>query len=126
MNGNKYGKSGNTGSSSSKSTGIAEKKATAYPIKGQLRLPASGSAMAMAIVKLTEIGFLAEVPPSGVKAGEKFECSFEIPVNHHPISTSLTLIKIYNQTTVQLLEMHFVALLEADRKQILNFLRSIN
>lgn len=71
------------------------KKVKAYPFPvnfqiGTLAVPGQ-------IVKLTLQGFLAEVGLGSLKPGDRFECSFELPVLHHFISSPGVMMKLYNQ-----------------------------
>jgi hypothetical protein len=71
------------------------KKVSAYPFAVQIKLETSASVGQ--IVKLTQSGFLAEISISTLQPGEKFECTFELPVSHAVITEPCVLIKLYNQ-----------------------------
>ena len=71
------------------------KKVSAYPFPVQIKFETSASTGQ--IVKLTQSGFLAEISLNAVQPGEKFECTFELPVSHALIVEPCVLIKLYNQ-----------------------------
>ena len=104
---------------------VVVKKVRAYPIKGQLKSLSTGTSISMSIVKLTEIGFLAEVAPTAMQPGEKFDCNFEIPVMNHAIAGPVALMKLYHQGVFHLVEMHFMMIGEAERMRIQSFLHAI-
>jgi hypothetical protein len=134
------------------------KKVKAFPIAGQLKT--SAAAFPIQVVKLTQLGFLAEITASMLQPGEKFESIFELPVLHRPINEQVVLIKLYNQwggnlaamspaatgstapappansettnsgvssspAVLRLIEVHFVALSESGRGNIVNFLNTL-
>ena len=49
------------------------------------------------IVRLTLQGFLAEVAPSNLQPGDRFDVSFTIPVLNASISEPVVMIKLYSQ-----------------------------
>jgi hypothetical protein len=71
------------------------KKVNAYPFAVQIKFETSASVGQ--IVKLTQSGFLAEISLNALQPGEKFECTFELPVSHAVITEPCVLIKLYNQ-----------------------------
>ena len=74
---------------------VVVKKVKAFPIAGQLKTGA-GTAIPIKIVKLTDRGFLAEVMPTAIQPGEKFESTFEIPVQHRMINEPVVMVKLYH------------------------------
>ena len=102
---------------------IVIKKVKAYPIATTLK--SASAAYPAQIVKLTQQGFLVEANVSGLKPGEKFDCSFEIPLTHYTISQQVVAVKVYSQTGKHLIEMHFTKLGANDQKSIAAFTYAI-
>jgi hypothetical protein len=71
------------------------KKVSAYPIP--ITMKSATETLAGKIVKITDVGFLAEFHAPTLKPGEKFECAFELPVLHAAISEPVVLVKLYTQ-----------------------------
>lgn len=129
---------------------VIVKKVKPFPIPGQIK-SAAGATFPIHVVKLTTRGFLAEIPPSPVQPGEKFEVSFEFPVLHRQLNELVVVVKLYQSwgsshpTTlnvtpkdqgsspqagaaspgagiIQLIEMHFMSLSPDGRKNIDTYL----
>lgn len=75
--------------------GVVVKKVRAFPIKGQIK-GADGVALPISILKLAEVGFLAELQPTAMQPGDRFEVSFEIPVEHWTVNSSIKVVKLYH------------------------------
>lgn len=133
-------------------TEVKVKKVNAYPISAALTT-LMGPAQAN-ILKLTLVGFIAEIKTPYLKVGEKLEVSFEIPVTHKQIKQQCVVIKLYNQwrppedaktpqegantpapvdvpghkpgTVQHLAEIHFKPLTQDARRAINDFLKKIN
>ncbi len=71
------------------------KKVNAYPIP--ITMKSATETHTGKIVKITDVGFLAEFHAPTLKPGEKFECAFELPVLHAAISEYVVLVKLYTQ-----------------------------
>ncbi len=70
------------------------KKVKAYPFPVTFKIGAE--TLQGHVVKLTQTGFLAEVPQTtNLKTGEKFDCAFELPVMAKAVSEACVLVKIY-------------------------------
>jgi hypothetical protein len=123
---------------------IKVKKVKAFPIAGQLKT--ASSLISMQVMKLTPLGFLAEISENTLQPGEKFDCTFDIPVMHRTINEPVVMIKLYNQwggsltdappasagastatgtSVLRLIEVHFVALSSAGKANIVAFLTSL-
>jgi hypothetical protein len=115
---------------------VKVKKVNAYPIPAKIKF-ASGE-VTVQIMKLAPIGFLCEIPNNQLQPGEKFECSFELPVIHKTVTEPIVAVKIYNQWSGgakdgasgaggvhHLAEFHFVALSAAGREATEQFLRQL-
>jgi hypothetical protein len=86
------------------------------------------------ILKMSQVGFLAEVASASVRVGEKVDVQFKLPVLHHEISTTGLIIKIYNQLTggigasgaknIVVTEVHFKAMSETSKAHITEFLKA--
>jgi hypothetical protein len=74
---------------------IKVKKVSAYPIPAKIKL-ASGE-MPAAILKIAQQGFICEINDNKLQPGERFECTFELPVIHHLVTDLIVAVKIYNQ-----------------------------
>lgn len=74
---------------------VRKKKINAYPIPGQM-VSALGPAKAQ-ILKLTLLGFIAEIGESKIQAGDKLEMAFELPVVHMKVKELGVVVKLYNQ-----------------------------
>ena len=71
------------------------KKVKAYPIPAQI-VSDLGPAKAE-ILKLTYVGFMAEIGESKIQAGDKLEVTFEFPVVHLRMKELGVVVKLYNQ-----------------------------
>ncbi len=128
---------------------VVVKKVRPFPIPAQIKT-ASGATLPIQIVKLTTLGFLAEIAPSPLQPGEKFEVSFEFPVLHERLTETVVMVKLYQSWgatsaapaspqpnpeadggnpsrrssigIVQLIEMHFVGLSLQGRRNIDSYL----
>lgn len=123
------------------------KKVKAYPIAVQFKT--ATAVLPGQIVKLTQNGFLAEVGATSLQPGEKFECTFELPVMHHLVTEPVVMIKFYTQWAgksqtpnpatsaphaevgatghgvLHLIEAHFTSLGETNHLKITSFLQTI-
>lgn len=79
---------------SNQDDGVVVKKVKAFPIAAGIKT-AEGQFIPVQIVKLTKQGFLAELAPTPIQPGEKFEVHFEIPVYHTKISEPVVMVKLY-------------------------------
>ena len=87
--------------------------------------------MSGAIMKLADLGFLAELSSGLVAAGDKFDFTFELPVSHKMISGQGVVVKVYNQfsgATGSLItaEIHYRVLSNPHRADISNFVRAVS
>jgi hypothetical protein len=98
-------------------------KVKAFPIAAQMTIGAS--VHAGQILKLTASGFLFEAQSSGLKTGEKFQISFELPVLHHAVVEPCVIVKIYTTAGSQVIEGHFQSVGPENEKKILKFLSAI-
>ena len=129
--------------------GTRVKKVKAYPFAMQLK-SASG-AFPGQVVKLAPQGLLAEVKHPTIQPGEKFEVSFETPVQNEYVNEHVVVVKIYSSwsgghltspsetsaaatqggtnqaaTPTKLIEVHFITLSSDSTKAINSFLRAIH
>lgn len=74
--------------------GVIVKKVKPFPIPGQIKA-ASGATFPIQIMKLTNLGFLAEIAPAPIQPGEKFEVHFEFPVLHRFLTELVVMVKLY-------------------------------
>ena len=72
-----------------------QEKVKAYPIPAQI-VSDLGPAKAE-ILKLTYVGFMAEIGESKIQAGDKLEVTFEFPVVHLRMKELGVVVKLYNQ-----------------------------
>jgi len=130
---------------------VIVKKVKPFPIPGQIK-SLSGATFPIHVVKLTTRGFLAEIAPSPIQPGERFEVNFEFPVLHRQLAEMVVVVKLYQSwgashpTTlpaapkdqqgapsqpaastsgvgiIQLVEMHFMSLSPEGRKNIDTYL----
>jgi hypothetical protein len=73
------------------------KKVKAYPFP--VKLTHGAEVITGQLVKLTQIGFLAEVPLGGLKSGDKCECEFTTPVLNQIVLLPCIVVKLYTQRT---------------------------
>ena len=115
------------------------KRVKAFPIRAAIKT--ESAALPALILKMTSLGFLADLGPFQPKTGAKMEISFELPVVHHNISSHVIVVKTYNQlgpgqvaptpgtpaSNIHCIgEMHFRSLSDADREQLSKFLEQAN
>lgn len=75
------------------------KKVSAYPIPVAIKTAAA--TLNGQIVRLTLQGFLAEIAPSNLQPGDRFEVSFSIPVINTAVTEPGVMIKLYSQWGAQ-------------------------
>lgn len=111
-------------------------KVKAFPIAAKMTLgapvastpaPGAGSSAAVdaKILKLTQAGFLLEMPIAGLKTGAKFTIDFEIPVTHHKVSEACVIVKLYTAIGSHVIEGHFQGLSLENEQRLMRFLNSI-
>jgi hypothetical protein len=109
------------------SSDVVVKKVPAYPIAAQLKMnTAVGKA---GLVKLTQLGFLAEVDITNLIPGDKCDIEFTIPVLGHHIAEPIVVIKQYtrmndSKTMAHLIEAHFTNLSSTSKAKIKDFMRA--
>lgn len=117
---------------------VVVKKVKSFPFPAQFKT--ANSSFSGQIVKLTALGFLAEVSVSNIQPLERMECSFTFPVLLTSMTEPIVTVKIYNQWTgsvsrdqaagptqgpvVHLVEMHFTALSHEAKATLKSFLTS--
>ena len=112
------------------------KKVHPFPIPCQIKL-AAGNVNGQ-VLKLTGVGVLIELNVATIKPGERFECSFEIPVLKLGVSEAMVVVKLYNQLSgghakaeaaetgvVRMVEAHFQTLSVQSRESINAFISAI-
>lgn len=108
------------------------KPVKAFPIAAQIAH--AGAPYPSQIVKLTMQGFLAEMTSSQLKTGDKFDCTFQLPIGGEALTEACVVIKHYthwieNQGTKvagYLIEGHFRPLSDKGGAQVSQFLRAVN
>jgi len=115
---------------------VARTKAYPFPVE----LKSEAKSFSLQVVKLSEQGFLAEASEvtAFLQPGEKFNCSFSLPVLNHRLDESIMIIKVYSQLNhrpgnqsqgqsplVGMIEAHFQSLSTAGRGHIVSFLRAL-
>ena len=103
------------------------KKVKAYPISAVLK--GKTTQMSASIMKLAEVGFLAELSSGVVTVGDKFDFTFELPVMHKVITGEGVVVKVYNQFSggtgsLVTAEIHYRTLSTKHREQISVFMRA--
>lgn len=113
------------------SSGAAVKKVAPYPIETQITRQAGQAPIKAQILKLTEIGFMAQIDASQYcKVGDTYEVSFVLPALGETIQGAAKVIKIYASVAVKgsqavkfkTVEMHFRNLAAPYRSHIDNYL----
>lgn len=107
------------------------KKVKAYPFDANFDV--NGVKKPIEVIYLTPTGFLARLKgPSMVFVGEHYQTVFELPVAHTYVNAQVRVIKTYDRSVdpkaklvERMAEVHFEALSEDHRKNILSFLSAI-
>jgi hypothetical protein len=103
---------------------VQVKKIQAYPIAAVLAL--TKGPVPASILKLTPLGFLAEIATPFLQAGEKIEVSFDTPIHRKSVKEKCVVIKLYAQhagANVQhIAEIHFKPLSQDGHSAITGFL----
>lgn len=102
-------------------TDVKIKKINAFPFP--LVITVGATVIKGQVVKMSELGIMAEVESGLFTAGEKVDIQFELPVIHFKVASQGVVIKFMNAYNgVRLAEIHFKNLNEGHRAQILNYL----
>lgn len=102
-----------------------------YPIPVQLVKTEGQPPIKGAILRMTEIGFLAKVDGAHFfTVGETWHLNLELPASHAPVKTDGKIIKTYDglervggtQVKIKTVEIHFKSLTGEQRNNIENYL----
>jgi len=107
------------------------KKISPYPFEGSL--VGNGRTVVIRVLKLTPLGFYADVAPGFVKVGEEFQCTMQIPVHLDTIVTQVKVMKTsdtFKDTPAgrqiqRLSELRFLSLGEGNLDAINRFISAI-
>lgn len=104
-----------------------------YPITASLFTSETQPPLSMSILRLTDVGFQAEVANTFFKVGVIYKVDFTIPYSNHRITEQVKVVKtmdryLDDKATIKgyLVEMHFIKLNLQNTKAIKKFTVDIN